>query len=363
LILGNANIPSTFLCCATLHGTGRPRIYLLHVLSKFTPALDGHITPWDNRLLGYLGEVLDRSAMTVVIPSTAFNVVQCPVYNDARFTTEYTNLNDTELFSRIGAAHQDALMIQTRHLMYLPSKYAPLFLSNIGYGVKEALNLFYQAVQSDGFIDPTTPIFTWFRACLHVTQNNSRGLSITTLSLSAPFINEDLMQHRNPLLHNMLPALQDPQDQGLNNAIIQMANAVATQAAEPHNARLAKEIEKDQPVLPSVKFRALFPNLKAYLCVQEETQFPKFWFMLATAPKRQEFSVVHEALDAFSRSQDTFINTAPIPTPKLVADLMTIAFVGDHPDDLKTGLQPFVVMDGSEEYCTAIQDIAGTTHY
>jgi hypothetical protein len=43
--LGNTNIPSVFLCCASLHGGGRPRVYLLHTLSKYPTALDGAPTP------------------------------------------------------------------------------------------------------------------------------------------------------------------------------------------------------------------------------------------------------------------------------------------------------------------------------
>ena len=136
-----------------------------------------------------------------------------------------------------------------------------------------------------------------------------------------------------------------------------MANAVANQATEAHTARLAREVEKDQPTLPSTKFNALYHNLKSYLNVTEDENLPDFWFSLAAATKRQEFSIVREALDAFSRTDLAYLNTAPIPTPKLVSDLTTITFVSDHPDDLKTGIQPFLVMDGSEEFRLAVQDM------
>jgi hypothetical protein len=101
-----------------------------------------------------------------------------------------------------------------------------------------------------------------------------------------------------------------------------MAKAVASQAVEEHMARLAKEIERDQ---------------QPYL----------------------EFSVLCEALDAFSHLDQAFINTTPIPSPILVSDLTTITFFGDHLDDLKTGLyHPFITMDGSEDYCLAMQEFA-----
>jgi hypothetical protein len=36
----------------------------------------------------------------------------------------------------------------------------------------------------------------------------------------------------------------------------------------------------------------------------------------------------------------------------MVSNLNTPTFIADHPDDLKTGLQPFVVMDGSKAFCS-----------
>jgi hypothetical protein len=87
-----------------------------------------------------------------------------------------------------------------------------------------------------------------------------------------------------------------------------MAHAVASQASEAQTARLARKVERDQPTLPSAKFHLLFPSLKCFLCVEEEAQLPEFWFTLAAAKKKQEFSVVREALESYSRSNATFYN-------------------------------------------------------
>lgn len=171
--LGNPSVPIKFLCCVSLPSTGRPRVCLLHLLSKYTPALDGRTTPWANRIFGFLGDVIGQNAMSVIIPYTAFNTVQCPVWNDARFTADYLALGDCDLFPWVAANNQEALLAQTWHLMYLPSKYAPLFLSNKGYGVKEALTTFHQAVTADNFVIPTAAIYTLFRTSLHATQNNN----------------------------------------------------------------------------------------------------------------------------------------------------------------------------------------------
>jgi hypothetical protein len=94
------------------------------------------------------------------------------------------------------------------------------------------------------------------------------------------------------------------------------------------------------------------------LNVQEEAQLPEFWFQFAAAKKKQEFSVMREALESYARSAQAFISMAPIATPKLHSDISTVTFVADHYDDLKTGIQPFVVMDGSEEYRASALDLS-----
>ncbi|MFN9979754.1 MAG: hypothetical protein ACK53Y_07565, partial [bacterium] len=66
------------------------------------------------------------------------------------------------------------------------------------------------------------------------------------MALVAPIADQDLVQHRHTVLYSTLPRLRERQDVGLNTAIIQMANAVATQANEARSARLAKEAERDQ---------------------------------------------------------------------------------------------------------------------
>jgi hypothetical protein len=90
---------------------------------------------------------------------------------------------------------------------------------------------------------------------------------------------------------------------------------------------------------PSTKFGLLLDSLKILLNVHEEANLPEFWFQFAAAPKKQEFSIIRDYLESYSRSLQSFIPIAPVPTPKLHSNLVTISFVADHPDDLKTGLQ------------------------
>jgi hypothetical protein len=69
---------------------------------------------------------------------------------------------------------------------------------------------------------------------------------------------------------------------------------------------------------------------------------------------------VKELLESYSRSPEAFYYLAPVVSNKLVQDLLTFTFAGDSQDDLKTGLQPFMVADGSEEHHRSNLELACT---
>jgi hypothetical protein len=129
-----------------------------------------------------------------------------------------------------------------------------------------------------------------------------------------------------------------------------MAQAVANQTTDQRAAREAKVQEANQPTLPSAKFKNTLLILMDYLQVHDEATLPILWHQWANSNKRQEFSVLRELLDTYARGPEAFYNMAPVVLAKLVQDLLSFTFVGDSQEDLKSGLQPFIVADGSEEY-------------
>jgi len=228
--LGIPSVPNTYLCCSSLNTDTGYKVYLLHSLSKYIPALDGRITPWDSRIFCFLGDVIQEMAVTVAILATAFGITpQTYIYNDYALMTEMPNLQNGQLFPRLGN-NGNAQAMRTRYLMYLPPKYAHLLIDNKGYTPHEAWNRLLPAFQNDIFLQTAAPIIMWLRASLHSTQNNDHGPPVTALALVAPIADQDLVQHRNTILYSTLSRLRERQEAGLNAAIIQMANAVATQA-------------------------------------------------------------------------------------------------------------------------------------
>jgi hypothetical protein len=134
LLTAAVNMPvaaaCAYLCCMALHPNTPPRVFVIHSLSRFPPAaLDGVATPWDNQLLGCLGDVLQDNIATVRLPDAAFNLTaySC-VYTEAALPNQLALLQAQGHFPQLGATIADSELLRTRSLMYLPARFAHLFL-------------------------------------------------------------------------------------------------------------------------------------------------------------------------------------------------------------------------------------------
>jgi hypothetical protein len=210
------------------------------------------------------------------------------------------------------------------------------------------------------------PLLKWLRGAASqgtVAQNAQGqpviGLPSIAIPLVAPVANKHLIVHRTTLVKQALPDLGKPAE-CIETVILQMAQAVVAQTNDHHLARDARTLEAQQPQLPSAKFRNTLPILMDYLQVQDEADLPPIWHQWAKSNKRQEFSVVRELLDTYSRLAEAFYNMAPVVLAKLIQDLLSFTFVSDSQEDLKSGLQPFIIADGSKEFRRANLEPAKT---
>jgi hypothetical protein len=317
-------------------------------------------TPWDDQLFGCLGDVTQDTVATVILPETAFNLTaHNRVYTEGALPDQLALLQPQDRFPQLGAAVAESELLWTRSLMYLPARFAHLFLNTRGLPIKEAYLTFRQAVQKEnGPLEDVQSLLDWFQLTLHATQDYNSGPPVTSLAITLALFDEDLSAHRSPLTAHVLAPRPQNMSTGLEMAINHMATAVTQQTAEVNRTQLARAIEREAPATPASKFGLLLDSLKNYLSVEEEQDLPEFWFQFAAASKKQEFSVLRDYLELYARSDNAFIPASPILSPKLHSDLATVTFVADHHNDLKTGIQPFVAMDGSEEHRAAAMELA-----
>jgi hypothetical protein len=361
--LGNRpDMHQAYLCCvSTRRG---PRVYCLLLPARFTSALDGRVTPWDGNLYTCLGEITQGTTTTVCFPATAFNIVaNVFAFTDAHINANLPNGNGPDVFPAQAAGNNNVTALTTRYLMYLPSRYVHLFLDSSGYTVTQVWQVLRPLLEQNHDLIPCQALIKWLRAAFHGTSaQNAQGQAVigppsVAIHLISPVADKDLIAQRTAILKQALPGMGQMPG-GIEAALLQMAQAVVSQTNDHRLAREAKIAEATQPNLPSTKFKNTLPILMDFLQVQDEADLPVLWHQWSNSNKRQEFSVLRELLDTYSRSAEAFYNMSPVVSAKLIQDLLTFTFAGDSQDDLKSGLQPFIIADGSEEYRRANMELA-----
>jgi hypothetical protein len=186
-----------------------------------------------------------------------------------------------------------------------------------------------------------------------VAVANGMTPSAVILDLQAPLVDHALVSHRGNLLKQVHPALQQPVD-SLEAALAQMAAAVLDNRV----GRDEKRAREQAPKLPSDCYTSILNILLEFLQIPDEWNLPLLWHQWANATKHQGFQVLSEALHAYMHSPKAFNNCVLVNTTKLVQDLKAFLFMGDSTDDLKPGLQPFIIADGSVEHRQANLEIS-----
>jgi hypothetical protein len=91
--------------------------------------MDGQVTPWDGSSFAALGETTQGVVTTVAFPNTSFSTV----LNVRAKTSDYIRNNLATIgnkgFRAILQDEPEAEMVSTRKIMYLPARYAALFLN------------------------------------------------------------------------------------------------------------------------------------------------------------------------------------------------------------------------------------------
>jgi hypothetical protein len=108
-----------FLCCSSTRRG--PRIFCIHLPSRFVEALNGRITPWDNSSCTFLGVITQGIATTVCFLNTAFTVVaSIATFTDEYIQTHIQELNGIDIFPTQGEQnYANTKHNTTRCIMYL----------------------------------------------------------------------------------------------------------------------------------------------------------------------------------------------------------------------------------------------------
>jgi len=350
-----------YLRCSSGVGQAGPRIHCVHLPTKLHASLEGQPSTWDDRCFAFLGDVVQGHVTNVLFEETSFDIVTTPARSQAYMSQNLEALTDeSPLFPPVGANNAELEEITTRNVTYLPAAYVPLFLSAGGYTPKQVWERLHPAIIQRQELETCAPLLRWLQVASTgraLEDPLAMGDPIIAHALYAPPADEALLSHRAQVLHLSLPGLLAT-PATLETALTQMAAALITQTNDTRLLREQKLAAEMEPKLPSSKFTVTLPVLLEYLQLTDERQLPDLWHKWANCSKRQEFQVLREALEAFSRTPHAFSSTVPIITAKLVQDLLNFNFVGDSADDIKMGLHPFIITDGNAEQRHANMEVA-----
>jgi hypothetical protein len=159
-VVGTAGtVPQAFLCSRHYH------IYCVHNLSKYAPAFDSTVTPWDEGIFGFLEEVTSGSFASIRLPPEVFAPTPVRAYTADYMRENIDALDDNHgLFEIPPQGHPEASMVTIRGMMILPSRYVALFLRGRGYTPKEMWNLLLPLLVDDNLQEECLPLIEWLRA-------------------------------------------------------------------------------------------------------------------------------------------------------------------------------------------------------
>ncbi len=293
---------------------------------------------------------------SVRLPPEVFTPIQMSTYSAVYMQDNLTLLDEAPgLFEIPPPEHVDSSLVTVRGLMLLPAPYVPLLIQGRGYAPKEVWNLLIPAIVEANQEEACRPLIDWLRAA-----STARGVDPDShaplpppfsLNFSGPPADEDLITHRARILKLLLPGLSTLSG-GIENALTTMATAIVQQTDEARTARENKKLEDETPKLPSNvdKFKHTLHILMKLLNLDDEEALPVLWHEWANCGRKQELHILKDLLDNYAQSQHRFIAKSPIITPKLVQDIIAFNFIGEHRNDVMTGLSPFAVIEGGEAH-------------
>jgi hypothetical protein len=195
--------------------------------------LDGQTSPWDGNSYAFLGEITQGVVTTVNFPNNSFNPVMNIRSKSSDYIVTHLDLIGNKGLPAVLADEPDAELVSTRRVMYLPARYVPLFLNPAGYTLRQSWDLLYPAIVTNNDLVVCSSLLKWLRVITMgtIVPNNPNDIGPTTavVDLVPPLADQDLINHRQRILKQVLPSIYQPSP-SLEIAITQMAAAV-TQSA------------------------------------------------------------------------------------------------------------------------------------
>jgi hypothetical protein len=332
-------------------GTATPRIQLFHRLTKYGGTI-GLPTVWDGTGFAYVGDVIPPHAdiVTVVWQQNLFHrtgamrVQHLDVFNQALAADP-----DAVTFGPFGAADAATTDVhRVRTAAYVPHRYVNLFLGE-ELTPREACERAAAAIAADGLTDTLSDLLFWLRSTMTIQVVGAE----TPLLIPYPTIpmpDANLTGHRRHFLFTDLPALGGG---AVGEGATLIAGAVGALAEQNRQFREADEVRQEERKAAEAKTPDTFlgsavQTLLRLAQVATAANLPHMWHDLAGSTKKaHQRNIIQMAMDEALDRVSPGGGWAYIVTPSVAKKITGLEFRMSNPDNLSTGIQPFILVQTS----------------
>ena len=240
-----------------------------------------------------------------------------------------------------------------RRCAYVPPKYIGLFLEQ-DLTPREACERGCAAIEHDGLDADLDDLCFWLRAAMTCQVAGANSPLVIDHPL-APVANHLLSSHRRQLLFLNLPALSSTSVGQGAQLIAGAVGNLMDQQGQFHQVDIAHRAEKVKT--PATLLGSSVNTLLRLSQVDTIAELGPVWWEMALETKTQQRNVLQQAVDVAMGICLPGVLRTHVVTPSLAKKLLTLEFRMTNPDDLSTGIQPFIMVQTTAAQRQQAQDL------
>lgn len=357
--------PMAFLCLVP-RPDGVPEVRILHRLMRYLELPGEHPTGYNDRVLALLGDVRPNQYPVVEVPNTTFHLagmgVRVPTAAAMDGLVAEWVVDENNMGPYLDA-DANTVVVRPRHVQLLPTRYAALLVHRDGLSPKAAYSELAGAIHADGNEVACADVLTWLRAAFTARGGGGAqsGDSVLLHALPAVHLPHLVYTFVSSKVASDLPALR-PREPGRGEGGLDAVALLAAAGIPPVPTGGGGSGDRTPKTVRDA-YKETFPLLLRFNRVDQAEETAPIWARLANSHKSEHQTILQQefAKVCVARGLAPELH-CPVVTTKLKQMVLSFNFAGTGPDDLASGLSPFLVTyAGAKDYYQA-QEAASVTH-
>ena len=329
--------------------------------STMPVTLRGPAEPWDQQTFAFCGDLVGQQFSLVPLDITAAGAFRLSPANTHTFTdaamVAHIAATPDGLAPPRQAGDNDAVEVRSRFTTFVPFEFVPLLLPR-ALSPKQAFTAVFGHAQARNKVNAIRPLLDWLKlAATEAQVGGGESHLLQDFPVLAHPPNAALLSFFARKLDTDLPDWRGTQAVptfGAASVVQSIDNLTAEQRATRQEAQ-AQRAAAERGKTPLQFFGSSTLLMVMRFCnVATADQLPPLWSAFAGAPKAQRVSTLQSAVDNARE-----VMNLPLAVPVTVAlttKVVTASLAGTNPEDLKSGIHPFLFGLRSADELSAIAE-------